>query len=192
MNHRTNTISAIAALTAALFIGANANAGVIYDGFWDMEMYGPSGNDSAFGNVIGGSAFSDGMGTSDGYASISGNQESFNVQWQMMGSYTEVLSNMAMSMTFTTDTLVTVDGVLWFDFVPGEGFYTGGAGHTAGDGTAGSWVIQAGDTVDFYAYMSSWNAYSYGQFSFTFGDVPAPGALALLAIAGVTTCRRRR
>ena len=72
----------------------------------------------------------------------------------------------------------------------------GGAGNTSTDVMLGQFVVDAGATIGSYNLKIGYNdglggAVQFSETIFTFGAVPAPGAIALLGLAGLAGRRRR-
>ncbi|MDP7030010.1 MAG: PEP-CTERM sorting domain-containing protein [Phycisphaerales bacterium] len=94
--------------------------------------------------------------------------------------------------SYSTSTATSVFGTIWLGLDLAAGDYTVYMTDTYGDGWAwGSFVgglAVSGDVVS-----SVYKSLPSGSFtSFTFTVVPAPGAMALLGLAGLASRRRRR
>ena len=86
-------------------------------------------------------------------------------------------------MTFDTATEIHISSSFWDDG-PGLLDLT-----ITGDGT---YTVDAGETFHFELSLITYQAMYEGHVDVSFAEVPAPGALALLGLAGISTRRRRR
>ncbi len=74
-------------------------------------------------------------------------------------------------------------------YIVGGTYYQLDDGYGPGSGSV-SVAVTAGETIGFYAFTSD-GAFGPGEFTVTNFDVPAPGVLALLGLAGLASRRRR-
>jgi len=117
-----------------------------------------------------------------GGISFAGDQEGFIIHWDGMGdfsNYTTFISDVDVEWTFLAE------GVYGNDAKESLWVYKLDSGGSQQIANGGTFTLLAGQT---YALDYSFN---WGQ-DIVFGVVPAPGALALLGLAGVATRRRRK
>lgn len=177
-----NTLFAAIAMTVGISMGTSAHAGLVYSGSYEVTLSDVSENFGYFDfNVISAqddTEFYDMASYYFGYAELYANQNYFEFSSATASLDTVILVESYMEVTFDTATEVSVS--YWSDM----GLST--------DLPQGTYMYDAGETMSFYLNVDQ--SLNIGNISFViaFTEVPAPGALALLGLAGITTRRRRR
>lgn len=199
-----NTMSKLCtavAITTVLSMGTSAHPDVVYSGTfmsdaWDYDYTGFHISDTQ--------TWTDEedismymlplQGVLNGYSHDNG----VNLHWSINSLNQEWTYAWDMDMTFDTATVITIQSAYEYS----------GSGYLNISGTAdGTYTVQAGETFNFNQYMHAYQVSGSGDLydpvnwpdgggnlmtTITFAAVPAPGALALLGLAGITTRRRRR
>jgi hypothetical protein len=174
------------AMAVAVVFGACtlADAGVVYD--VDFQSGGDEWfngwSDNAVVNEVGVSGFSSFIGGEGGYVDLLGDQSGVSIYWAATPD-SEWYFDAIINMTFDADTEVHI---FWSD-----GWGSGQDGYFETDPEIGTYLVNEGET-----FTSSTNFWSLdfdtgGYLNITFSEVPAPGALSLLGLAGIITRRRR-
>ena len=174
------------AMAAVVVFGACtlADAEVVYDvesysGGWEWFN---GWSDEAVLDEVGVGGFSSSILGEGGHVDILGDQSGVSINW-MATPDSEWAFNAHINMTFDADTEVQI---FWSD-----GWGSGQDGYFQTDHEIGTYLVNEGETFSSSTYFWSLDFDTSGYLNITFNEVPAPGALSLLGLAGIITRRRR-
>ena len=174
-----NKLCAAVAMTVGIAMSGSAQADLIYDGslftysYWYHDQTTHFNSDT---NIVAHHFLTDGV------AIVSGDQDGliFDFHEASGANWTDVV--LSLVMTFDTATEITIDGSSWH-----------GDSGTVEMPDFGTYTVDAGETFELVVdgFVMN-NDYMEGTLIVDFTEVPAPGALALLGLAGIATRRRRK
>ena len=184
-----NTLFAASAMSVGISMGTSAHAGLVYNGYYEVEHqdYAAGSDYYAYDLVFAEDStdfyswlyYWDGWGDND--AVLFASEDSFDYSSQIYGNTQALTVDLYMEVTFDTATEVLV----WYGSAWGEEFFET-------DIAQGTYLYGAGETMSFHFSVDQFMEEAGTNFYITFTEVPAPGAIALLGLAGIATRRRRK
>jgi len=174
-----NKLCAAVLMTVGMAMGTSAHADMVYDG----DMFAHSLENGSYSDAFINDTFVDAyQDFINGRSDLSGDQNGFVLIFENYTSWDVVDFGLSLDMTFDTATEITISSGFWES---GTNFYL----YMPDDGT---YTVDAGETFHFELSLITYQAMYEGHVDVSFAEVPAPGALALLGLAGISTRRRRR